>query len=188
MEGEISDMELHVATNLVEVEPLLTDADLIQAEVDISPIGARHSQEKKVLSYTSRQLKIHEKNYPTHDLEAAVENVVAHALSRKSVSMGNLARLIALEHPLAIEVPTLANIFVRLDISYWSRVLACVEARSSLLDQIKPKQFEDAGLCKIHDKVLSGEAKEAMIDSESVLRIKGRVFIPRVDDLIRTIP
>ena len=29
-------------------------------------------QEKKVVAYASRQLKVHEKNYPTHDLELAV--------------------------------------------------------------------------------------------------------------------
>ena len=32
--------------------------------------------------------------------------------------------------------------------------------------------------------VLRGEAKEAIMDEESVLRIKGRVCVPRVDDLI----
>ncbi|XP_059301832.1 uncharacterized protein LOC132053744 [Lycium ferocissimum] len=74
-------------------------------------------------------------------------NVVANALSRKSSSMGSLARLII----------------------------------------IKAKQFKDASLCKIRDKVLNGEAKEAMIDSEGFLRIKGSACVPRVDDLIRTI-
>ncbi|XP_060210737.1 uncharacterized protein LOC132637700 [Lycium barbarum] len=81
--------------------------------------------EKKVITYASRQLKIHEKNYPTYDLE-----------------------------------------------------LAAV---------IKEKKFEDARLCKICDKVLSGEVKETMIDSEGILRIKGRICVPCVDDLIRTI-
>ncbi|XP_059302339.1 uncharacterized protein LOC132054314 [Lycium ferocissimum] len=47
-----------------------------------------------------------------------------------------------------------------------SRVLSCVEARSLLMDWIKEKQLEDAKFCKIRDMVLSGEAKEAMIDSE----------------------
>ena len=28
-------------------------------------------QEKKAVAYTSRQLKVHERNYPTHDLELA---------------------------------------------------------------------------------------------------------------------
>ena len=34
-------------------------------------------QDGKVVAYTSRQLKLHEKNYPTHDLELAM---VVHAL------------------------------------------------------------------------------------------------------------
>jgi hypothetical protein len=34
-------------------------------------------QEGKVVAYSSRQLKIHEKNYPTHDWELAL---VVHAL------------------------------------------------------------------------------------------------------------
>ena len=35
--------------------------------------------------------------------------------------------------------------------------------------------------------MLRGEAKEAIMDDEGVLRIKGRVCVPRVDDLIHTI-
>ena len=35
--------------------------------------------------------------------------------------------------------------------------------------------------------VLRGEAKEVIIDEEGVLRIKGRVCVPRVDNLIHTI-
>ena len=35
--------------------------------------------------------------------------------------------------------------------------------------------------------VLQGEAKEAAIDEEGVLRIRGKVCVPRVDDLIHTI-
>ena len=42
-------------------------------------------------------------------------------------------------------------------------------------------------LIRIRDKVLRGEAKEAKIDEEGVLRIKGRVCIPHVDELIYTI-
>ena len=35
--------------------------------------------------------------------------------------------------------------------------------------------------------VLRGEAKEAIINEEGVLRIKGRVCVPRVDDLTHNI-
>nr|GEY03292.1 reverse transcriptase domain-containing protein [Tanacetum cinerariifolium] len=46
-------------------------------------LGAVLMQREKVISYASRQLKIHEKNYTTHDLELGKENIVADALSRK---------------------------------------------------------------------------------------------------------
>ncbi|XP_069144367.1 uncharacterized protein [Solanum lycopersicum] len=65
--------------------------------------------------------------------------------------------------------------------------LACVEARSSFLDTIKGNQFADEKLSRIRDMVLPGEAKEAAMDEEGVLRIKGRVCVPRVDNLIHTI-
>ncbi|XP_059289700.1 uncharacterized protein LOC132043237 [Lycium ferocissimum] len=67
------------------------------------------------------------------------------------------------------------------------RVLACVELRSSLLEQIRAHQLEDAQLCKIRDKVLMSEAKEAILDSVCILRIKGCVCVPHVGDLIHLI-
>ncbi|GJW05192.1 putative reverse transcriptase domain-containing protein [Tanacetum coccineum] len=56
-------------------------------------LGAVLMQREKVISYASRQLKIHEKNYTTHDLELGSiryhpgkANVVVDALSRKERS------------------------------------------------------------------------------------------------------
>ena len=62
-----------------------------------------------------------------------------------------------------------------------------MEARSSFFDKIKGNQFAGEKLSRIRDMILRGEAKEAVIDEEGVLRIKGRVCVPRVDDLIHTI-
>lgn len=36
--------------------------------------------------------------------------------------------------------------------------------RSYLIEKIRAQQFEDVKLCKIRDKVLQGEAKEAILD------------------------
>ena len=60
--------------------------------------------------------------------------------------------------------------------------MASVEARSSFLDKIKRRQSDYEKLRRIQDKVLRGEAKEAQIDEEGVLRIKVRLCVPRVDD------
>ncbi|GKB37683.1 putative reverse transcriptase domain-containing protein, partial [Tanacetum coccineum] len=50
-------------------------------------LGAVLMQRDKVIAYASRQLKVHEKNYTTHDLELGVvvkgEHVVADALSKE---------------------------------------------------------------------------------------------------------
>jgi len=35
-------------------------------------LGGVLIQNRKVVAYASKQLKVHEKNYPTHDLELAV--------------------------------------------------------------------------------------------------------------------
>ena len=77
--------------------------------------------------------------------------------------------------------------FVRLDILEPRKVLAYMEARSSLLEQIRAQQFDDGDLCKIRDKVKKGEAKSAILDSEGVLRIKGRICVPSTSDLTRLI-
>ena len=65
--------------------------------------------------------------------------------------------------------------------------MVSVEVRSSFIDKIKGKQFDDEKLSQIRDMVLRGEAKEEIMDEEGVLRIKGRVCVPRIVDLINTV-
>jgi hypothetical protein len=49
----------------------------LYCDASYTGLGCVLMQEGRVVAYSSRQLKIHEKNYPTHDLELAV---VVHAL------------------------------------------------------------------------------------------------------------
>ncbi|XP_070031915.1 uncharacterized protein [Nicotiana tomentosiformis] len=127
----------------------------------------------KVITYASRQLKVHEKNYPVHDLELAAivhalkiwrhylygvpceANVVAYALSRKAASMGRLAYNLIGERTLAAEVQALANQFVRLDISETSR-----------------------------DTVRHDDAKQAAVVEDGVLRMQGHICVPNVVELL----
>ncbi|GJZ59832.1 putative reverse transcriptase domain-containing protein [Tanacetum coccineum] len=82
-------------------------------------LGAVLMQRMKVIAYTSRQLKIHEKNYTTHDLELGAllsdydceicyhpgkANVVADALSRKEKS--EPLRVRALVMTIGLDLPS----------------------------------------------------------------------------------
>ncbi|GJV12772.1 reverse transcriptase domain-containing protein [Tanacetum coccineum] len=79
--------------------PILTLPDgvedfIVYCDASNQGLGCVLMQRGKVIAYASRQLKIHEKNYTTHDLElgavvfcfggiSSMANVVADALSRK---------------------------------------------------------------------------------------------------------
>ncbi|WMV25777.1 hypothetical protein MTR67_019162, partial [Solanum verrucosum] len=53
------------------------------------------------------------------------------------------------------------------------------ETRYSLVEQIREHQFDDAKLCLIQDKVLRGEDKKAILDSDGVFRIRGMICVPK---------
>ncbi|XP_070047332.1 uncharacterized protein [Nicotiana tomentosiformis] len=161
----------------------------------VSPWGA---PEGRVIAYASRQLKPHEKNSLVYDLELAdivhalkiwrhylygKTNVVADTLSRKAVSMGSLEFIYVGERPFPVDVQTLANQFMRLDISDPSRVLACVISRSSLYDRIREHQYDDSYLLVLKDIVQCGNAKNVTIRDDGILKIQGRICVPNVDGL-----
>ncbi|KAH0737741.1 hypothetical protein KY290_036446 [Solanum tuberosum] len=125
----------------LKLKTLLTTAPFPALPVQ----GSVLMQERDVISYASRQLKVHERNHPTHDLELATEdfnlrqrilmellkvyditilyhlgkaNVVVDALIRKGGCMGILAHSQVSRSPLAKEVQTLANDFMRLKVKY----------------------------------------------------------------------
>ncbi|WMV32524.1 hypothetical protein MTR67_025909, partial [Solanum verrucosum] len=107
-------------------------------------LGGVLMQKGKVISYASRLLKTHERNYPTHDLELAgvvfvlklwrhylygvhceiftdhrslhYANVVVDSLIRRTSSMRNLAAKCVEERPLARDVQRLANSLVQFQI------------------------------------------------------------------------
>ncbi|GJY44345.1 putative reverse transcriptase domain-containing protein [Tanacetum coccineum] len=134
-------------------------------------LGAVLMQKEKVIAYASRQLKIHEKNYTTHDLELGavvfalkmwrhylygtkcVANVVADALSRKS--RPKPLRVRALVMTIGLNLP--------------ARILnAQVEAR-------KEENYGTEDLC--------GMIKKLEPRTDGTLCLKNRSWIPCFGDL-----
>nr|XP_009757424.1 PREDICTED: uncharacterized protein LOC104210264 [Nicotiana sylvestris] len=101
--------------------------------------------------------------------------------------MGSLTFISAEKRPLALDIQSLANRLVRLDISQPSRFLACVVAQSSLLGKIKAHQFEDLHLAVLRETVLQGSAKGVSIGEDGVMRLQGHLCVPNVDGLMERI-
>ncbi|XP_070013196.1 uncharacterized protein [Nicotiana sylvestris] len=170
-----------------------------------------------MIAYASHQLKPHEKNYLVHDLELAAiihalkiwrqrrwfellkdynitilyhpwkANVVADALSRKALCMGNIAFIPIGERLLSSDVQALANEFMRLDVSEPSWVLDFMVSRSSLCDRIREHQYDDPYLIILKDTVQHGGAKEAFIGDDRALWMDGRISGPNIDGLCKLI-
>jgi hypothetical protein len=66
-----------LTTTPVLILPDVHKPFLVYSDASYTSLGCVLMQEGRVVAYSSRQLKIHETNYPTHDLELAV---VVHAL------------------------------------------------------------------------------------------------------------
>ena len=61
-----------VLTNaLVLVQPKFGKDFVVYSDASYVGLGCVLMQKGKVVAYASRQLRVHEKNYPTHDLEPA---------------------------------------------------------------------------------------------------------------------
>ncbi|WMV10011.1 hypothetical protein MTR67_003396, partial [Solanum verrucosum] len=79
----------------------------------------------------------------------------------------------------------LANSVVRLQISEGtSGLIAFTEDRSSIVEQICEHPFDYEKLSLIRDKMVRGEAKEVVLDSDGVLQIGGKIYVPKVVELI----
>ncbi|KAL4325046.1 hypothetical protein GQ457_11G026660 [Hibiscus cannabinus] len=135
----------------VLIQPVSGKEFVVYSDASYVGFGCVMMQEGRVVAYASRQLKVHEKNYPTHDIELAAlvfalkirrhylygerctvytdhkslkANVVADALSRK----------------VAVE---LRAMFSRLSISRDGGLVAEFQVKPTLIQLIREKQLRD---------------------------------------------
>jgi hypothetical protein len=76
-QASFEELKKRLTTALVLILPYLNKTFSIYCDASQLGLGCVLMQEGRVVAYASRQLRKHELNYPTHDLELAV---VVHAL------------------------------------------------------------------------------------------------------------
>jgi len=198
-------------------------------------LGCVLMQNRRVVAYASRQLRVHEQNYPTHDLELAAvvfamkicrhyligepckiftdhkslkyiftqrelnmrqrrwlelikdydleiaytegkANKVADALSRKVVH--NIQDSMSLPLELHREFERL-NLEVVIHGS-----LSAISFEPEIIQEIKVKQVNDEFLRGLKKQKEMGKAEQFEVDENGVVRLKGRVCVPK-DESIR---
>ncbi|XP_075107015.1 uncharacterized protein LOC142179997 [Nicotiana tabacum] len=108
-------------------------------------------------------------------------NVVAGALSRKS--MGSLAHIAPAKRLLAKDIQRLEDTGIRFSVGNSEALLACAQAKSSLVERIKAIQYEDERLCNYRDEALAGKSKDMIVESDGVLRMGDMLCVADVDGL-----
>ncbi|XP_052726140.1 uncharacterized protein LOC128194637 [Vigna angularis] len=158
-------------------------------------------QERRAVVYASRQLKIHEKNYQTHDLELAARrwleflndydfellyhprkaNVVADALSRKVV---HVSAMMVKELSL---VESFRDLKLQFDLAPNSIRCCNLRVSTDIFDQIREKQSADEDLVKILGALGSDKAKCFNTGTDGLLRYRDRTCVSNDGELKRII-
>jgi len=70
-ESSFNELKRRLMTAPILILPKLEEPFVVYYDASKLGLGGVLMQDGKVVAYGSRQLRIHEKNYPTHDLELA---------------------------------------------------------------------------------------------------------------------
>ncbi|KAL0560281.1 hypothetical protein IC582_000681 [Cucumis melo] len=177
--------------------PVLTVPDgsgsfVIYSDASKKGLGCVLMQQGKVVAYASRQLKSHEQNYPTHDLElAAVDydceilyhpgkaNVVADALSRK---VSHSAALITRQAPLHRD---LEQAEIAVSVGAVTIQLAQLTVQPTLRQRIIDAQSNDSYLVEKRGLAEAGQAVGFSISSNGGLVFERRLCVPS-DSAVKT--
>ncbi|KAL0294871.1 UNVERIFIED_CONTAM: Retrovirus-related Pol polyprotein from transposon [Sesamum calycinum] len=158
-------------------------------------LGCVLMQNGKVIAYASCQLRTHELNYPTHDLElAAIVHAlkiwrhylegerVADALSRKSSStLDNLG-----SHNLTLLLE-MRSMNTKLEVDQMVGLLAALQLKPDFVDQIKEAQTQDPFLLRILERMNQGKKLNFSIRADGAIVNGERICVPDVDGLRRKI-
>ncbi|GAU42762.1 hypothetical protein TSUD_239250 [Trifolium subterraneum] len=239
-EKSFQELKEKLTTAPVLILPDAKESFVVYCDASKLGLGGVLMQKGKVVAYASRQLNVHERNYPTHDLELAAvvftlkvwrhylygsrfevfsdhkslkylfdqkelnmrqrrwleflkdydfelsyhpgkANVVADALSRKSLHMSSL---MAKELELIEEFRDLSLVC---EITSNSVKLGMLKLTNPFLEKIRECQKEDEKLMKRVTLVIEGQENDFKMDEDGIVRFRGRVCVPDVPELKKMI-
>ncbi|XP_071714855.1 uncharacterized protein [Rutidosis leptorrhynchoides] len=134
-------------------------------------------QRGKVIDYASRQLKEHEKNYPTHDLElAVVRNINNH--QRRWLNLLKDYDLEILYHPgkanVVADALSRKNLVPSLQVKSLRMILA-----NDFLEKLGEVKIEEIVNHK-HEERIHGKTKPIIPGMHRLLYFQGRVWVPKL--------
>ncbi|WVZ80655.1 hypothetical protein U9M48_028113 [Paspalum notatum var. saurae] len=206
------DKAFQTLKKLLTSAPVLAQPDVtkpfdVYYDASENGLGCVLVQEGRVIAYASRQLRKHEANYPTHDLELVV---VVHALKIwRHYLLGNTCHIYT-DHKIAdVEVhyhPGKANVVADalsrkahcnvIEARPTVRVICCEMDEIEMLteqhaklysliieptikDQITEAQKKDKGMAHIRDGINEKKKYCFKLDEEGVLWFKNRLVVPK---------
>ncbi|XP_073046026.1 uncharacterized protein [Primulina eburnea] len=181
----------------------------IYSDASKDGLGCVLIQEGRVIAYASRQLKPHEQNYPTHDLELAAvvfalkiwshylygakceiftdNQSLKYLFTQKELNMRQRQWIELLkDYDLTISYhPGKANkVADALSRKGPGKItLASLSAQPCLQETVKLNQDRDPVLTKLKEQVREGKSLDHQIDGKGTLRMKGRLCVPDSDNL-----
>ncbi|KAL4323387.1 hypothetical protein GQ457_11G026730 [Hibiscus cannabinus] len=151
----------------VLIQPVSGKEFVVYSDASYVGFGCVLMQEGRVTAYASRQLKVHEKNYPTHDIELVALvfalKIMRHYLyellkdydlsieyhpGRANVVVDALSRKVAVE---------LRAMFSRLSISRDGGLVDEFQVKPTLIQLIREKQLRDSAMAAHVQDIAEGK-------------------------------
>ncbi|PNY01683.1 retrotransposon-related protein [Trifolium pratense] len=239
-EKSFQELKRRLTTAPVLILPKPNEPFVVYCDASLMGLGGVLMQNGQVVAYASRQLKVHEKNYPTHDLELAAvvfvlkiwrhylygsrfevfsdhkslkylfdqkelnmrqrrwleflkdydfelsyhpgkANVVADALSRKSLYMSTL---MAKELDLIEQFRDLSLVC---ETTPSSVKLGMLKLTNDFLVEVKNGQKEDLSLVDRLVLINQGKEVDFKVDENGIIRFRERICVPDIPELKKRI-
>ncbi|GAU50683.1 hypothetical protein TSUD_410390 [Trifolium subterraneum] len=210
-EKRFQELKKKLTTATVLILPDAKESFVVYCDASKLGLGGVLMQKGKVVAYTSRQLKVHERNYPTHDLELAAvvfalkvwrhylygsrfevfsdHKSLKYLFDQKELNMRQrrwLEFLKDYDFELSYH-PGKANVVADALIASNSVKLGMLKFTNPFLEKIRECQKEDEKLMKRVALVIEGQENDFKIDENGVVKFRGRVCVPDVPELKKMI-